>query len=278
MNAPEITLQRPGIEGGKQSSRSCIYRGQISHRRFTPASNRFSYALHMLYLDLAELPGLFDPYSLWSARGPAPAWFRRQDHMGDPASPLDESVRQLVERETGQRPSGPICLLTHLRYFGYFFSPISIYYCFDSAGALNSTVLEVSNTPWKERHCYVLSAEQDQPLQKHEFAKSFHVSPFMSMDMHYRCRLRPPGERLNFALENWRGDRKLFDAHLDLRQEAITAASLRRTLIRDPLMTLRVTSLIHWQAFKLWRKRVPFHAHPAKRDIASADRVRPHER
>ena len=274
MNAPEDNSRRLGVE----TPHSCLYRGQISHRRFTPQPHRFVYRLHMLYLDLAELPELFDPFALWSARTAAPAWFRRQDHAGDPAQPLDDFIRALVERETGRRPTGPIRLLTHLRYFGYFFSPISIYYCFDPAGRLVSTVLEVSNTPWKERHCYVLSAEPGQSLQKHEFAKSFHVSPFMSMDMQYRCRLRPPGNRLNFALENWRGTSKLFDAHLNLEREPISATSLRRTLTRDPLMTLRVTSLIHWEAIRLWRKRVPFHAHPAKRGAASADRVRPHER
>jgi DUF1365 family protein len=244
---------------------SCIYTGEINHRRFTPNRNRFSYRLHMFYLDLAELPELFDGYPLWSARGTAVASFKRADHVGELAVSLDETIRARVEKETGRRPDGPIRLLTHLRYFGYCFNPISVYYCYDSTGELINTVLEVSNTPWKERHCYVLSADGKQPIQRHDFAKAFHVSPFMGLDMQYRCLLRPPGERLNFALQNWREGRKLFDAHLNLRREPINAESLRRCLLSDPLMTLRVSSLIHWQAIKLWCKRTPLYPHPTKR-------------
>jgi len=243
---------------------SCIYKGEISHRRFTPKPNRFRYRLHMFYLDLEELPELFDHHLLWSARGTAIAEFRRADHAGDPSRDLATHVRDLVQEHAGVRPVGRIGLLTHLRYFGYCFNPISVYYCHDDKGELCNTVLEVSNTPWKERHCYVLDSHGD-AVRRYEFDKAFHVSPFMDMNMRYRCKLRPPGNELLFALENWRDGRKLFDAHLKLTREPITSASLRRCLIRDPLMTLRVTSLIHWQAIRLWLKGTPFFAHPAKR-------------
>jgi len=217
----------------------------------------------MLYVDLAELPELFDRFWLWSARSPAPAWFRRADHHGDAAVPLDQSIRELVAAQAGFRPAGAIRLLTHFRYFGYGFNPLSAYYCYSANGELEAVVLEVSNMPWREMLTYVLT--RGAPIAnggyKFEFAKAFHVSPFLPMDMEYRCRLAPPGPRLAFALENWREGSRCFDAHLSFQRMALTSRSLARVLATDPMATLRVTALIHWQAFRLWRKRAPVYDH-----------------
>jgi hypothetical protein len=243
---------------------SCIYAGSVSHRRFQPVVNEFRYDIFMMYLDLAELDTLFDRFWLWSARRPALAWFRRRDHFGDPAQPLDAAIRDLVQRETGRRPSGPIRLLTHLRYFGYCFNPVSFYYCFGADGAIEDVVMEVHNTPWGETHCYVLphgaGANPAGPLQV-DFDKAFHVSPFLPMDMQYRARLTAPGHRLFVGIENWREQRKVFDAHLSLDRQPITRGAMARHLAVDPLVTGRVISLIMWQALKLWIKRAPFHSH-----------------
>src|SRR5512147_1165020 len=114
---------------------SCIYEGQVSHVRATPVAHTFRYRLFMVYLDLDELPRVFAGRWFWSTRRRALARFRREDHLGDPLRPLDACVRDLVERETGRRPEGPIRLLTHLAYYGYCFNPVSFYYCFDAAGA-----------------------------------------------------------------------------------------------------------------------------------------------
>ena len=217
----------------------------------------------MLYVDLAELPQVFDRFWFWSARGPAPAWFRRADHCGKADQPLDENIRDLVAEKAGLRPAGPIRLLTHLRYFGYGFNPLSAYYCYGSAGDLEAVVLEVSNLPWREMHPYVLT--RGAPIAnggyRFEFAKALHVSPFLPMDMEYRCRLAPPGERLALALENWREGTRSFDAYLNFARVPLTGRSLARVLASDPLATLRVTGLIHWQAFRLWRKRAPVYDH-----------------
>lgn len=137
--------------------RSAIYKGQVRHRRFAPAHHQFEYGLFMMYLDLDELPGLFDRYWLWSARRYAPAWFRRSDYHGDGRKPLDAAIRELVAERTQLRLAGPIRILTHLRYFGHTFNPISLYYCFDEKDTrVDAVVAEVTNTPWGERHCYVL--------------------------------------------------------------------------------------------------------------------------
>ena len=242
---------------------SCIYQGRISHRRFSPVRHDFRYGIFMLYPALAELPDVFDPYWLWSARSPAPAWFRRSDHFGDAGEPLDASIRALVEREAGFRPLGAIRLLTHLRYFGYGFNPLSAYYCHGVDGALEAVVLEVSNMPWREMHPYVLT--RGSPIAnggyRFDFTKNFHVSPFLPMDMEYRCRLAPPGERLALAIENWRGGRRCFDAHLSFRRVELNSRSLARALAADPVAALRVSLLIHWQALRLWRRRVPVYDH-----------------
>ncbi|WP_116808115.1 DUF1365 domain-containing protein [Steroidobacter cummioxidans] len=258
---------------------SCIYNGCVRHRRHEPAGHQFRYELFMMYLDLAELPHLFDRYSCWSARGPALARFKRSDYHqtlndGDDHHDelsLDEAVRRTVTAQTGRRPDGPIRMLTHLRYFGYIFNPVSFYYCFDSSGTSVQTILaEITNTPWKERHAYVLpvasATRHDSSVMRFEFGKEFHVSPFWPMDMSYDWRLSVPGEQLRIHMDNLqRKDghtRRVFDATLTLQREEISSAALARALYRYPLMTAKVSGAIYWQALRLWFRRTPFFTHP----------------
>lgn len=221
----------------------------------------------MVYLDLAELPQVFRGRWLWSVKHPTLAWLRRKDHFGDPAQPLESCVRELVETRLGWRPEGPIRLLTHLRYFGHCFNPVSFYYCFDAAGEhVKAMVLEVNNTPWGERHCYVLQADTPGPgVARYHFGKDFHVSPFLPMDMDYRWSFALPGERLGAGMQALRAGRRVFDASLVLERQEISAVRLAATLLGQPLMTLRVVVLIHYQALRLWLKRIPVYTHPGKR-------------
>lgn len=226
----------------------------------------------MMYLDLAELPQLFRGRWFWSVRRTALARFRRSDHLGDPAVPLDEEVRQLVFHETGQRPSGPIRLLTHLSYFGYVFNPVSFYYCFNKGDTrLETIVAEVNNTPWGERHCYVLPQSLDQGVgsNKRYFPeKEMHVSPFMEMDVDYDWRFNTPSDLLTVHMQNLRKGQKIFDATLVLHRKEITGGSLASVLLSYPLMTLKIILAIHWEALKLWLKGVPVTDHPAKEQPA----------
>lgn len=245
---------------------SSIYKGWVRHRRVAPTHNVFRYKLFMLYLDLKDLPQLFDPVPFWSARRPALAWFRRSDYLGAPQVPLDTAVRDLVQERTGMRPRGPIRLLTHLRYFGYCMNPVSFYYCFDESGEhLETIVAEITNTPWKERHQYVLSAHDAGRVRHFEFDKAFHVSPFLPMQLEYRWDFSVPGSRLYVNMQNMAQGARLFDATLALRREPLTAGALVRALAEYPLMTLKVIGAIHWQALKLWVKRTPFYDHPPDR-------------
>jgi hypothetical protein len=235
----------------------------------TPVEHAFEYRLFMMYLDLSELDEVFAGRWSWSTRRPALARFRREDHLGDPDQPLDESVRDLVRQQTGRRPAGAIRLLTHLRYFGYVFNPVSFYYCFGpDDDTLEFIVAEVNNTPWGERHCYVLDASGRPGRRPWRFSpdKRMHVSPFMPMDIDYDWRFNAPGAELNVHMENHRAGKKLFDATLVLEHREISGPALARVLIQYPLMTLKIIWSIHWQALKLWMKRVPFHDHPAKRE------------
>jgi DUF1365 family protein len=224
--------------------------------------------MFMMYLDLAELPQLFSGRWFWSTKRPALARFRRSDHFGDPAIPLDEEVRNLVFRETGQRPRGPIRLLTHLSYFGYVFNPVSFYYCFNEDDTeLETIVAEVNNTPWGERHCYVLpqSLNQGTNSSKRYFPeKEMHVSPFMEMDVEYDWRFNTPSEKLTVHMENAREGLKIFDATLVLQRKEITPRALAGVLFSYPLMTLKIITAIHWEALKLWLKGAVVHDHPAK--------------
>jgi DUF1365 family protein len=241
---------------------SAIYSGTVSHARLGPRAHAFSYRMYMLYLDLDELPGL----GLRS--------FRRSDYLGDPARDLATEVRDRVEAALGFRPAGPVRLLTHVRSLGYVFNPVSFYYCFDEGGErLRAVVAEITNTPWGERHAYVLQAGPDGAVST--FDKAFHVSPFYPMEQTYAWRLGAPGERLEVEMVNLEKGAEVFRAGLALRRRAFSAAALRQAAVLQPLMAWKVHAAIYWQALRLWVKGVPFHVHPAKRAATATPRSTP---
>lgn len=260
---------------------SALYTGWLSHRRRRPREHAFRYPLFMAWLDLAELDRVFIGRWLWGVERRAIASFRRADHMGDPGRPLAQCVRDLVERERGWRPEGPVRLLTHLRYFGYCFNPVSFYYCYDAADRnVAAVVAEVNNTPWGDRHCYVLDgragdAVPAEPgaaaarLVRWRTSKRMHVSPFMPMDLEYEWSLAAPAERLFVQMRCTRAGEQLFAATLALRRRPLDSATMAATLLRHPWMSARVILAIHWQALLLWLKGVPYHAHPGARSAAT---------
>jgi DUF1365 family protein len=229
----------------------------------------FQYRLFFMFLDLSELPAVFQQHTLWSIEQLNVACFRRRDHFGDPKLPLDRAVRNLVEEQLGRRPQGPIRLLTHMRYFGFCFNPASFYYCYDTDDTRVETIIvEIHNTPWGERHCYVLGQEQNEhPLKnwrRYRFAKDFHVSPFIHMDIDYDWRFCEPGDVIRVHLIDIEDGQILFDASLGLKRRTMSRKALSRVLMIYPLMTLKVTAMIYWQALRLFIKKAPFFTHPKK--------------
>ncbi|MEO0973547.1 MAG: DUF1365 domain-containing protein [Pseudomonadota bacterium] len=249
---------------------TALYHGWVSHRRHAPRAHEFRYPLFMVLLDLDELPEAFDGLPGWSARGPSLAWFRRADHYGDSSVSLRATIEHLVQQTLGRPVAGAIRLLTHLRYFGHCFNPISCYYCYDAADELDVVVAEVNNT-WGQRHCYVLDRSE---ASSHpggwwhwHTPKQLHVSPFMPIDLDYQWRFRDPRERLGLHMENrpraqQGAGEALFDASLSLERQPLTAANARRVLLRFPLMTAQVIGSIHFEALKLWLKRTPLFPDP----------------
>lgn len=248
---------------------SCIYEGQVRHSRRTPVLHRFKYRVFMMFLDLDELDEVFAGRWFWSTRRAAIARFRRGDHLGPETQPLRESIADLVEAESGERPDGPIRLLTNLSYYGYCFNPVSFYYCYDQSGEnVETIVAEVNNTPWGERDTYVLPDAENVGkgrVRRFRPEKKMHVSPFMPMELSYDWCFGRPGDRLSVYMANLEGGKKFFDASINLQRSEIAGRSLARVLLVFPFMTAKVIGAIYWQALKLWLKRCPYYPHPDKR-------------
>ncbi len=267
MTVPTSTRAGAGVVAASPGSelRSAIYEGTVVHHRYEPIDHHFSYRITMTMLDLDEIDAVCDHHPLWSDERANAVSFRRRDYLGDPASPLGDAVRNLVETRTGRRPEGPISLLTQVRTWGWLFNPISVYYCFAQDGiTVESTVVEVTNTPWHERTAYVLPG-----TGSHLVAKELHVSPFLPMDLRHRFIIGEPGPRLVLGVDDLRSEERVFSASMVLRRHPADRRSLGRVLWRYPLMTMRVSWGIYRQALALRRRGVPFHAHP---DRAETDR------
>ncbi|WP_036113706.1 MULTISPECIES: DUF1365 domain-containing protein [Luteibacter] len=245
---------------------SAIYEGVVTHHRHAPHDHAFTYRMAQVYLDLDEVDRVFARRWLWSNGRRNLAEFRRSDYFGDPATPLADAVRDRAAEVLGRRPAGPVRLLTHLRYAGIAFNPVSFYYCYAADGVTLECVLaEITNTPWRERHSYVLAADASGGHAIDAgFDKVFHVSPFMPMERAYRWRFTVPGDTLAVHMDVLRDGEREFDAHLALRRLPLTGASLARVLWRYPLMTAKVIGAIHFEAMRLWLKRNPVYDHPMK--------------
>ncbi len=244
---------------------SCLYEGEITHHRLRPIAHRFRYRMAMAYLDLDELPCLMQSLRMLGQSKLAPVAFLEQDHFDQLQCPLIEQVRTIVLEQTGSITTGPVRLLTQLRCFGYYFSPLNLYYCFsEDEKSIDAVVAEVSNTPWLETHRYVLRS-QDSPFSSELSArhqKEFHVSPFMGMDLQYEWHLTAPTDSLGVQILTDNGGPPFFSARLNLQRHSLSNRSLTRLLIRYPFSTARIVTSIYWQAFRLWRKQCPYYPHP----------------
>ena len=266
--------------------RSALYEGTVTHRRAEP-DHRFTskVALPLLFLD--ELAGLRTPHPLVDLdpsehrrRWPAAIRFRRDDYLPSASATVQSAVAEAVAGAGGS-VRGPVAMLGHVRTWGWLFNPVTLFYCFDPSGRhVEWTVLEVSNTPWHERHAYVVG-----PPGAHTFAKALHVSPFLPAQGTYTLRYSAPEEGIRVSLDvaappplspYGRGDETHRDAlaprlsaSMVLRRKPFDRAGLARLLWAYPFMTTRVSSGIYAQAVRLAARGAPFHRHPARGDVAS---------
>lgn len=241
----------------KQVQNSGMYIGRVRHRRFSPKSHDFSYPLYMLKLDLDEIETLDRSTVYFANERFAPLSFRRSDYLGDPSLPLKQAVLMELQRLGGTTAEiTRVELLGQVRCFGLYFSPVNLFFCYEKQKA-KYMIAEVHNTPWNERHCYLVKLDAPVPSKK-----DFHVSPFMGMDMEYHWKIQAPSKRALVHIENISPDaQKLFDATLVLSQHEFNSKSLAKALWQWPVMSLSILKGIYWQALKLFMKAVPFHAH-----------------
>lgn len=243
---------------------SCIYVGRLRHRRFVPARHEFTYPLFLAFLDIDRLPELMEVSSLSAYNRWNWASYQERDHFGDPGKSMRERVAEDARRKGVELPDGKIFLLTHLRYLGYNFNPVSFYYCYDRSEKLQIILAEVNNT-FGETENYWLSSDREQPAgenKKYRFEKTFHVSPFMKLGQEYEWTFTPPSERLISQCVSHENGQAIFDSTLTLERREWSGRELHRTLAQYPWITLKVIAGIHWQALRLLWKKVPVVSHP----------------
>jgi DUF1365 family protein len=235
---------------------SGLFVGTLRHRRFAPVAHAFTYPLFMALLDIDRIAELMNRSRLTSLNRWNWASFDDRDHLGDPSRPLRERLVADAARHGIDVQDGPVFLLTHLRYLGYVFNPVSFFYCFDRAGHLRLVMAEVRNT-FGGAHNYWLRPEPGSRTFRAAAAKSLYVSPFMPPDLDYTFAFTPPATRLVAHIAAGRTGSIGFDATLSLERRPWNAAEMRRVLVGFPLLTMKVMGQIHWQALQLWWKGVP---------------------
>ncbi|GMV22134.1 MAG: DUF1365 domain-containing protein [Vicinamibacterales bacterium] len=243
-----------------------LYTGQLRHRRFRPTAHAFTYRLFLVLLDIDQIEAAMSVSPWLSVNRFNWATYDDRDYLGDPAQPLRARVHQAAAAHGVDWPDGPTYLLTHLRYLGYCFNPISFYFGCDADGHVRTTLVEVHST-FGEQTVYALpGASPTSGTITHRTAKTMHVSPFNRMDLDYTFAIRPPGAAFtaHMTTVNTEGD-AFFDATLTLERQPWTRADIHRALRRHPAMTAKVIGAIHFEALRLWWKGLPYIPHPTRR-------------
>ena len=250
---------------------SCLYKARVFHNRLEPKQHSFNYDVFMFYLDLDEIDMLHKKLKLMSRNTFNLFNFRDKDHLQLPAGAPDTSknVRQHItdylETQGVEMGSGKIMLLTNLATLGYQFNPVSFYFCYNEQGEPFCSVVEVCNTYHEMKPYFLGMGTQTDDTFQLNTTKYFYVSPFIDMDTNFDFNLQVPGDKLNIRIDDFNKEgRRFFTSQLQGTKTAITDLKLFIYFISFPLITVKVMAMIHWQAFKLWLKKVPFHKKSAE--------------
>jgi hypothetical protein len=241
-----------------------ILTGEVGHKRYLPKVHGFDYQVHYFWLDLELLDQIPLQGWLWSQAPFAAYSYRRTDYLPG-AECLTEAVRQKV-RELGCTDAVErVCMMSPMANWGYYFSPLTLYYCFDEARQLIALLAEVSNTPWNERHYYLVPVGNAEKSH-YQHDKAFHVSPFNPMDMQYHWTVTANSEKLELGITNVKDGDKVFSAWFKLLLQPFESKALKALLIRRPWQNVQVMSRIYWHALKLLLKAVPVYGHPKSKE------------
>jgi uncharacterized protein len=249
---------------------SAIYAGDVVHARSRPRKHRLHYRVFTLLLDLDELPALSERLRLFGHNQGAPFSFWERDHGDGSSGGLRAWVEARLENAGVALDRPQIRVLCYPRIWGYVFNPLTVYFCSDQAGNLRAILHEVSNT-FGERMTYVIAvaAHGTGPVRQ-SCAKLHYVSPFIPMAAQYDFLIHPPDERVTVRIDEADDGGHLLRAVFSGRRRMLSDRALLRLLFAYPLMTLKVTVAIHWEALRLWLKGVPvFRHHPAKQRVAT---------
>lgn len=245
-------------------SNSAIYQGVVTHRRFSPKKHHFSYSLFMFALDVADIENNHKGLGVFGFSWFHPMRFLEKDYLRGEPNTLRERITNKIQSLNGHQDVSRILMLVQVRCFGIYFSPANFYFCYDKMGNCNQMLVEVSNTPWNERHYYLVDLlSNDEKVNK----KEFQVSPFMDLNMSYFWHVKPPSNSSNKMMVNIQNKRpngenetleKIFDASLILQKRSMNKRNLLKTWLRLPVMTLKVVASIYWQALRIFVKKIPF--------------------
>lgn len=257
--------------------------GSIRHRRLYPVQHEFKYHTGMLALDTDEWHQVTDISPFFSLERFNWVSLKRRDYFEPEAGDLSEALRAYVETATGWRPDGPVELITHPRYVGYVFNPVSFYFCYRAGdcgadGRVPAVIVaQITNTPWHERHVYCLQTRGVNAnaagwhTEKFTFSKRFHVSPFNAMAQQYEWTFSFRGPELRIHMNVLEQGKKHFDATLVVRRTPLLRNTLHKSLRRFPVEAVKVAAGIYWQALKLKLKGAPFYTHPDKLSDSNPD-------
>ena len=251
-------------------SLSRVYSGFVTHVRHRPKRHRLKYGVFFLLLDLDELPKLDATLSLFGYNRAAPFSFHDADHGPRDGTPVRAWVAARLSEAGIDIAGGQVLLLCLPRMLGYVFNPLSVYFCYDDTRRLRAVLYEVHNT-FGESHTYVVPIDDaSSAVQRHAFAKQLYVSPFIPMDCTYEMAIVPPDDRVSITIAEADTDGALLAATFNGGKRQFTDRFLALALLRYPLMTVKVIAGIHWEALKLWRKRIPIIRHtPAPANAVS---------